>query len=226
MDVRYKVVGKHRKELALHIARITEEEVKYLGVPSCAYQIGPSFTIDKAGTLIIDDYTQSDVVEDLLEELAKLGYQFEAPKPATDEQGVDTLEITVNVEDFSEIQETNLYNLIRSKETLLKKALGTNSLDFKREGDKLTFPWFTLTGEQDEAQAYQQLVVALIDKAKKAKRIRPLENDTDNEKFTFRVFMIGLGMVGEQFKTARKILMKNLSGNSAFRNRGKDHVSN
>lgn len=223
MDVHYKVQGKQRKELAEQVARITEEEVKYLGVPSCAYQIGPSFRLDKAGTLIVDDYTDSDIVENLLDELDALGYEFEEEE--RDEQEHDALEISVKAEEFNECQEINLKNLIHSKASLLKKALGTESLEYHRKDDQLTFPWFTLNQEEGEVQAYQQLVVALIDKAKKAKRIIPIEKATDNEKFTFRVFLVGLGMVGEEFKEARKILMKNLSGNSAFRNGGKDHVS-
>jgi len=41
--------------------------------------------------------------------------------------------------------------------------------------------------------------------------------DTDNDKFTFRVFLIRLGMVGNGYKISRKILLEKLEGNSAFR---------
>lgn len=226
MDVHYKVQGKQRKELAEQVARITEEEVKYLGTPSYVYQIGPSFKVNQAGALEIDDYTDSDIVEDLLEELEQLGFEFEAPETSDEgKKEPDTLAITVKVEDFDELQETNLYNLIRSKATLLKKALGTNNLDFKKEGDQLTFPWFTLSHEEDEALAYQQLVVGLINKAKIAQHIRPTENETDNEKYTFRSFLMGIGMIGSEYKYTRKFLMRNFSGNSAFRNGGKAHVA-
>ncbi|MBZ4647626.1 MAG: hypothetical protein JG777_3115, partial [Clostridia bacterium] len=37
------------------------------------------------------------------------------------------------------------------------------------------------------------------------------------DKFTFRVFLIRLGMVGDEYKDTRKILLENLEGNSAFR---------
>jgi hypothetical protein len=40
----------------------------------------------------------------------------------------------------------------------------------------------------------------------------------DNEKFAFRVFLIRLGFVGDDYKNARKILLRNLTGNSAFKN--------
>ena len=40
---------------------------------------------------------------------------------------------------------------------------------------------------------------------------------TTNEKYTFRTWLLRLGMIGEEYKDARKILLKNLSGNAAFR---------
>jgi hypothetical protein len=44
------------------------------------------------------------------------------------------------------------------------------------------------------------------------------DKPVENEKFAFRVFLIRLGFVGDEYKTARKILLRNLSGNSAFKN--------
>jgi hypothetical protein len=40
---------------------------------------------------------------------------------------------------------------------------------------------------------------------------------TDNDKFTMRTWLIRLGFVGDDFKEARQELLKNLSGNGAFR---------
>lgn len=137
----------------------------------------------------------------------------------------DTLEISVAAENFNEIEQTNLKNLISSKSSLLKKVIGTESLEYSVKEDKITFPWFVLSNDYEVLQAYQQLLIALINKAKIAKRISPIEKETDNEKFTFRIFLISLGMSGEEFKKARKILLKNLSGNSAYKNGGKNHVS-
>lgn len=41
--------------------------------------------------------------------------------------------------------------------------------------------------------------------------------ETDNEKYTFRCFLLRLGMIGTEYKITRKILLRNLTGNSAFR---------
>jgi len=45
--------------------------------------------------------------------------------------------------------------------------------------------------------------------------------DTDNDKFTFRVWLVKIGMVGDEYKIARKVLLERLKGNSAFRSGSK-----
>ena len=54
--------------------------------------------------------------------------------------------------------------------------------------------------------------------AKTQQRVNATEKQVENEKYAFRCFLIRLGFVGSKFKAERKILLKNLSGNSAFRN--------
>lgn len=40
---------------------------------------------------------------------------------------------------------------------------------------------------------------------------------SDNEKYTFRVWLLRLGMIGDEFKTARKHLLDHLEGNIAWK---------
>ncbi len=40
---------------------------------------------------------------------------------------------------------------------------------------------------------------------------------SDNEKYTFRVWLLRLGMIGDEFKTARKHLLDHLDGNIAWK---------
>ena len=40
----------------------------------------------------------------------------------------------------------------------------------------------------------------------------------ENEKYAFRCFLLRLGFIGEEYKVERKILLKNLTGSSAFKN--------
>jgi hypothetical protein len=53
--------------------------------------------------------------------------------------------------------------------------------------------------------------------AKAQKRVTATEQPVDNEKYAFRCFLLRLGFIGTEYKESRKILLKNLSGNSAFK---------
>ena len=65
---------------------------------------------------------------------------------------------------------------------------------------------------------YIQLCLAMSVKARNSKSASHRKIETDNPKFNFRVWLVaGLGMVGDEFKDARKTLTKNLPGNSAWR---------
>ena len=62
--------------------------------------------------------------------------------------------------------------------------------------------------------------------ASNAKRVTATEKAVDNEKYSFRCFLLRLGFIGAEYKAERKILLKNLTGSSAFKDGGKnDEVS-
>lgn len=54
--------------------------------------------------------------------------------------------------------------------------------------------------------------------ARNQKRITAKEKPAENEKYAFRCFLLRLGFIGTEYKGERKILLKNLSGSSAFKN--------
>ena len=53
--------------------------------------------------------------------------------------------------------------------------------------------------------------------ARTQKRITAKEKEVDNEKYAFRCFLLRLGFIGAEYKAERKILLRNLSGSSAFK---------
>ena len=110
-----------------------------------------------------------------------------------------------------------LRNLISSKATVLKAALETPELSIQLDSEKISFPWFTYHGIDGEVDAYQKLVVALIETAKKLKYVNETEKPQDNLKYVMRLFLVRLGFVGEEYKQARKILLRNLSGNCSWK---------
>ena len=58
--------------------------------------------------------------------------------------------------------------------------------------------------------------------AKEAKRVLAKETEVESEKYAFRCFLLRLGFIGNDSKSERKILLRNLSGHSAFRNKAEE----
>lgn len=152
--------------------------------------------------------------------------QETSPEPEEEQypDGIDTLTISLP-DDLTGEDFTKLQNLVASKASLFKKALGTDDLTIQRTDGKISFPWFH-GADSARAQAYAKLVTALCQLAKKSKRITAKEHEVPNEKYAFRCFLLRLGFIGKEYKDCRKILLERLSGSAAFRNGGKkDAVS-
>lgn len=211
MELKYSVTGARRKELVSAVSEFVGEAVSYKGAPTFAYEVGP-FSIDKEGTLSYSVETDSSLVEMVMERLSVRGFDFE------EDELPDILTIEMPLEGFTEESLSNLEKLIASKAKLIQKAIGSESLPIERTETTLKFPWFKLPANSEEVAAYSRFIGALCAAAKDQKRVTAREKEVDNEKFAFRVFLIRLGFVGDEYKAARKILLSSLSGNSAFKN--------
>ena len=77
MELKYNLTGADRKRLVKAISEITEVPAKYLGAPSFAYQVD-YFTIDRNGSVSFDNRADSEEVENLIEQLAALGFIAES----------------------------------------------------------------------------------------------------------------------------------------------------
>ena len=84
------------------------------------------------------------------------------------------------------------------------------------DGDKINFI-FPATDDADKVQAFTQLAAQMNKAAKKQKRVVPKIVDATNEKYSMRIWLLALGMGGDEFKTARRVLLASLSGNAAFK---------
>lgn len=69
----------------------------------------------------------------------------------------------------------------------------------------------------DQMKAYIQLCLAMSELAKQLKTASPKPQQRENEKYAFRCWMLRLGFIGKEFKTARTVLLRNVSGNGAWR---------
>lgn len=128
-------------------------------------------------------------------------------------------QLTVEIPSAGFTPETleNLKKIVASKAVLLKQSLETDNLPVKELTGKIVFPWFTFHGLEGEADAYNRLVVALCNMAKNQKRVTATEKPVENAKFNMRLFLVRLGFIGDEYKTARRILLRNLTGNSAWK---------
>ena len=104
-----------------------------------------------------------------------------------------------------------------SKEKLIKKALGADTLPIEVMDEAVSFPWFAGFPQPEEISAYAHFTGKLVGMAKTQKRVTAKEKDTGNEKYAFRCFLLRLGFIGDEYKAARKILLRNLSGSGAFK---------
>lgn len=69
-----------------------------------------------------------------------------------------------------------------------------------------------------QLKSYIQLCLALSQMAKMVKTASPKPQQNENPKYAMRTWLLRLGFIGEEFKTAREILTKRLAGDTAFRN--------
>ena len=214
MTIHYNVPGKRRKELAKVIGEWLEVDVKYLGAPTFAYEID-YFTLDRDGNLAFDDRADSEVIERLLEHLCDENFECDMSEQVS-------LAISIPLDCVSV---GNLTNLLKAKDGLIKKALGIDSLHIELGEDKVSFPWFSETPDADTAIAYTQFITAICRMSREQKRINATEKPAENEKYAFRCFLLRLGFIGNDYKSARKILLRNLEGSSAFKGGKDDAVS-
>ena len=230
MTIKYNRTGADRKPLIATIASITGAEAKYLGAPSFAYQVD-YFTIDRNGTITFDDRADSGEVENLVERLASMGFEAEPVEREADTEAEqpaahDGLTIQMPADGFTPEALNNLHSLIAAKGRLIRKALGVDLLPVQVEADTVSFPWFSGEATAEEVKAYTHLITALCDMARNQKRITAREKDTDNDKYAFRCFLLRLGFIGAEYKEDRKILLRNLTGNGAFKAGARREVPN
>ncbi|MBQ6960390.1 MAG: hypothetical protein IJP78_05360 [Clostridia bacterium] len=276
--------GNERKALVKAIAAHIGEKEKYLGVPSCAYSVGP-FTIARDGAIDFAGDTDQELIRKLCDALAEVGLSGamqdsaeanqdskeaeaedtaqtavktaqeaeDAPTEPEHPDEPDTLTVSLPMAGHTGISLRNLVSMIYSRGKLISKATGgefscteeltialkddtclltTESLcraiaNFEAENgkaltglsfteDKVTFT-FPMTEDAEILQAFQQLACQMCRLAKEQKRTLAKTVDTTNEKYIFRIWLLALGMGGDEFKTARRVLLSPLSGSAAFK---------
>ena len=229
----------NRKDVVKAVSGILGQPAKYLGVPTCAYQIG-NCTIDKKGAVETEDEKTAELVTAGLTEQGFIG----SPEPEADETAV-----SIPLDGMSAEGLKNLVFLTHSKQYLINRAfaeevfrvpaelaetLGSTEIPdaetflqtFQNHAEgckgisfqdgKITFTLPT-AGDPDMIKAFTHLAAAMVQQAKEQKRISPKETIEENEKYYMRIWLLRLGFGGAEGKEIRDLLMKKLKGHSAFR---------
>ncbi len=229
----------NRKDVVKAVSGILGQPSKYMGVPTCSYQIG-NCTIDRSGAVETEDEKTAELVR------AGLLEQGLIETPHTE---VDETTVSLPVEGMSAEGLKNLVFLTHSKQYLINRAfaeevfqiptelaetLGSTEIPdaetflqtFQSHAEgcrgisfqdgKITFTLPT-AGDPGMIRAFTHLTAAMAQQAREQKRIRPDETIEENEKYYMRIWLLRLGFGGAEGKEVRNLLLKNLKGHSAFR---------
>lgn len=148
--------------------------------------------------LKIESYRESQFCKKVNQRMLK---QLNIQKPATKED-------LANIWYREHSNRTNHYNETRYHGLNLHSVWYRGTVEFRL---------FNSTLHAGEIKAYIQFCLAVSAQALTQRSASPARTTSTNEKFTFRTWLLRLGLIGDEFKTARLHLLKNLEGNSAFR---------
>jgi hypothetical protein len=244
-----------RKELVEKLAEHLGTTSAYLGVPTFAYRVG-DYTVDRDGSIrdadgeavMLENLLKNGVREEMELEntdvLAGEPFSLEVGIPLEGYEGKSlrnllhliynnqplikkALELNndlVSEEMIEALKQERMTTLEHFKEAMAK--VNCSHIDFDYNKETITFKLYT-NGEPEKMHAATQLLGLVNIAARRRKRnVTAKTKSTDNEKFTFRTWLLNLGMIGDEYKLARKVLLQNLPGNSAFRRPVKGEAAN
>lgn len=222
MVLHFNVKGESRKAMVTAIEKEIGGKARYLGVPSCAYEIG-NYTVGRNGELEFGDFDDIDEVAPIVDACVMATgitpAEWEGNKDAEETETEGAMELTVTIP-FTKVNVGNLTSLLEAKGSLIKDALGITDLRFEMNEDSVSFPWFSKV-EPEEAMTYTKFITAICEMTMKQKRITAKPKENENEKYAFRCFLLRLGFIGDEYKVDRKLLLSKLNGSSAFKSGAK-----
>ena len=224
-----------RQPLIEELSREMGVPAVYAGAPTFRYSVG-DYTVLRDGSLSVDDEKGDP---NLLERLTELGLIESCAKT---ECG-----IAFSMDGFSGRTMVNLVNMLAARGPMINRAVGVpNAIHISAElvrrvkaenpaslqefmevlhrcggekamkgihlsGDKL---FFTSIPETTAGKMLAERIVsaAFTQRWSKAKTVV-----TENEKYSFRVWLNALGMIGPEYSEARASLLKNFTGDATFR---------
>ena len=225
MKIHYNITKEQRKKMVEIVGRTLGVQPIYCGAPTFAYRVG-AFEITRDGSICFGDEVDEGEVERVRTALRGAGFaaaeeESEMPKAESEEDAAtddeDRLIVSIPRTFLTETGRKNLDALLASKGKLIQKAFNIEKAAYTLTDDRITFAWFRGKIAEDTVRAYTDFISKLCEMAQKQKRAVAKEKAVENEKYAFRCFLLRLGMIGDDYKTSRRILLQNLTGSSAFK---------
>ena len=225
MKIHYNITKEQRKKMVEIVGRTLGVQPIYCGAPTFAYKVG-AFEITRDGSICFGDEADEAKVERVRTALREAGFAAEEDESemtmaeseedaATDDE--DRLIVSIPRTFLTETGRRNLDALLASKGKLIQKAFNIEKAAYTLTEETIKFAWFHGKIAEDTVRAYTDFISELCEMAQKQKRAVAKEKAVENEKYAFRCFLLRLGMIGDDYKTSRRILLQNLTGSSAFK---------
>ena len=224
MKIHYNITKEQRKKMVEIVGRTLGVQPIYCGAPTFAYRVG-AFEITRDGSICFGDEADEAEVERMRTALREAGFvaeeETEMPTAEAEEEAItddeNSLTISLPRSFLTETALKNLDALLASKGKLIQKAFNIEKAAYTLTEETIKFAWFHGKIAEDTVRAYTDFISKLCEMAQKQKRAVAKEKAVENEKYAFRCFLLRLGMIGDDYKTSRRILLQNLTGSSAFK---------
>ena len=225
MKIHCNITKEQRKKMVEIVGRTLGVQPIYCGAPTFAYKVG-AFEITRDGCICFGDEADEAEVERVRTALREAGFVAEEDESEMPTAEVETAAMTDDEDRLtislprSFLTETALKNLdalLASKGTLIQKAFNIEKAMYTLTEETIKFAWFHGKIAEDTVRAYTDFISKLCEMAQRQKRAVAKEKVVENEKYAFRCFLLRLGMIGDDYKTSRRILLQNLTGSSAFK---------
>ena len=233
MKIHYSITKEQRKKMVEIVGRTLGVQPIYCGAPTFTYKVG-AFEITRDGSICFDDEADEGEVERVRTALREAGFvaeeeESEMPTAEVETAGAAAVETAAMTDDEDKLTislprsfltgtgRKNLDALLASKGKLIQKAFNIEKAAYTLTDETIKFAWFHGKIAEDTVRAYTDFISKLCEMAQKQKRAVAKEKAVENEKYAFRCFLLRLGMIGDDYKTSRRILLQNLTGSSAFK---------
>lgn len=113
--------------------------------------------------------------------------------------------------------------ILTAKAPLITKALGIQDcpvelVDNEHLGPLFSFAWFDSIPDPEVTHAASVLISKICEHANQATRVVHTPSHAVNERFAMRCWLVRLGLIGDEHKETRSVLIRNLTGDSGRKN--------